>query len=180
MFLCFLLFFFFLRLLFPVYRSSQPDELIIIFHNYGASQVALVVKNPPAKAGDARGMASIPGSGRSPGKGNGNPLQYSAWKLPWSEELGDLQSMGSQESDTTEWLNNNNNITKYLSLLGKFFQWSRMDVRVGLWRRLSAEELMLLNCGVGEDSWESLGLQGDPTSLFWRRLALGFLWKEWC
>ena len=31
-----------------------------------------------------------------------------------------------------------------------------MDVRVGLWRKLSAEELMLLNCGVGEDSWESL------------------------
>ena len=39
-----------------------------------------------------------------------------------------------------------------------------MDVRVDLWRKLSAEELMLLNCGVGEDSWESLGLQGDPTS----------------
>ena len=39
---------------------------------------------------------------------------------------------------------------------------------------------MLLNCGVGEDSWESLGLQGDPTSMFWRRSALGFLWKEWC
>ena len=55
-----------------------------------------------------------------------------------------------------------------------------MDVRVGLWRRLSAEELMRLNCGVGEDSWESLGLQGDPTSPFWRRSALGFLWKEWC
>ena len=34
---------------------------------------------------------------------------------------------------------------------------------------------MLLNCGVGEDSWESLGLQGDPTSPFWRRSALGFL-----
>ena len=31
-------------------------------------------------------------------------------------------------------------------------------------RRLSTKELMLLNCGVGEDSWESLGLQGDPTS----------------
>ena len=55
-----------------------------------------------------------------------------------------------------------------------------MDVRVGLWRRQSAEELMLLNCGVGEDSWESLGLQGDPTSPFWRRSALGFLWNEWC
>ena len=38
-----------------------------------------------------------------------------------------------------------------------------MDVRVELWRKLSAKELMLLNCGVGEDSWESLGLQGDPT-----------------
>ena len=48
-----------------------------------------------------------------------------------------------------------------------------MDVRVGLWRRLSTEKLMLLNCGVGEDSWESLGLQGDPTSPFWRRSALG-------
>ena len=41
-----------------------------------------------------------------------------------------------------------------------------MDERVGLWRKLSAEELMLLNCGVGEDSWESLGLQGDATSPF--------------
>ena len=38
-----------------------------------------------------------------------------------------------------------------------------MNVRVGI-RKLSAEELMLLNCGVGEDSWESLGQQGDPTS----------------
>ena len=40
-----------------------------------------------------------------------------------------------------------------------------MDVRVGLWRKLRTEELMLLSCGVGEDSWESLGLQGNPTSL---------------
>ena len=47
-------------------------------------------------------------------------------------------------------------------------------------RKLSAEELMLFNCDVGEDSWEALGLQGDPTSPFWRRSALVFLWKEWC
>ena len=39
-----------------------------------------------------------------------------------------------------------------------------MDVRVELQRKLSTEELMLLNCGVGEDSRESLGLKGDPTS----------------
>ena len=47
-----------------------------------------------------------------------------------------------------------------------------MDVRVGLWRRLSTEKLMLLNCGVGEDSWEFLGLQGDqPWDFFGRNDA---------
>jgi len=39
--------------------------------------MALVVKNLPANAGDTRAKGSIPGSGRSPGIGNGNPLQYS-------------------------------------------------------------------------------------------------------
>ena len=39
--------------------------------------MALVVKNPPVNTGDARDAGSIPGSGRSPGVGNGNPLQYS-------------------------------------------------------------------------------------------------------
>ena len=51
---------------------------------------------------------------------------------------------------------------------------------IGLWRKLSTEELMLLSCGVGEDTWESLGLKGDPTSPFWRRSVLSFHWKEWC
>ena len=50
-----------------------------------------------------------------------------------------------------------------------FFQWACMDVKVGLWRKPSAEELMLLNW---EDSWECLGLQGDPSSPFWRRSVL--------
>ena len=36
-----------------------------------------MVKNPSANAGDVRNLGSIPGSGRSPGEGNGNPLQYS-------------------------------------------------------------------------------------------------------
>ena len=54
-----------------------------------------------------------------------------------------------------------------------------MDVRVGLWRKLSAEELMLLDCGV-EDSWESLGLQEDPTSPSKRRSVLGVHWKDLC
>ena len=41
-----------------------------------------MVKNPPANSGDIRNVGSIPGSGRSPGKGNGNPLQYSCLKNP--------------------------------------------------------------------------------------------------
>ena len=55
-----------------------------------------------------------------------------------------------------------------------------MDVRVGLWRKLSIEKLMLLNCAVGEDSWESLGLRGDPTSPSWRRSVLRVHWVDWC
>ena len=47
-----------------------------------ASQVALVVKNPPVNAGDIRDASLIPGSGRSPREGNGNPLQYSCLENP--------------------------------------------------------------------------------------------------
>ena len=50
--------------------------------NVWAFQVVLVVKNLPANAGDVRGVGSIPGSGRSPGGGNGNPFQYSCLKKP--------------------------------------------------------------------------------------------------
>ena len=48
------------------------------------------------------------------------------------------------------------------------------------YKELSTKELMLLNCGVGEDSWESLGLQGDPTSPSWKRSVLNIHWKDWC
>ena len=63
-----------------------------------ASQVALVVKNPPANVGDIRVVGSTPGLGRSPGEGDGNPLQASilAWRIPWTEEPGGLQPIGSQ------------------------------------------------------------------------------------
>ena len=40
--------------------------------------------------------------------------------------------------------------------------------------------LRLLNCGVVEDSWESLGQQGDPTSPSWRKSVPGVHWKDWC
>ena len=49
-------------------------------------------------------MGTIPGSGRSPGGGLGNPLHSTilAWKIPWTEEAGGLQSMGRTESDTQD------------------------------------------------------------------------------
>ena len=58
-----------------------------------------MVKNSPANAGD---MGLIPGSGRSPGEGNGDPFSILAWEISWTEKTGGLQSMGSQkESDMT-------------------------------------------------------------------------------
>ena len=62
-----------------------------VYTYLGASQVALVVKNPPANAGDIRDTGSIPGLGRSPGGEHGNnSLQYSCLRIPWTEELGRL------------------------------------------------------------------------------------------
>ena len=54
-----------------------------------------MVKNLPADAGDIRDMGSIPGSGRSPGRRNGNPLSILAWGIPWMEEPDRLLSMKS-------------------------------------------------------------------------------------
>ena len=60
-----------------------------------ASQVALVVKNLPVNAGDIRGMGSIPGSEESPGGGNATHFSILAWRTPWTEDPGRLQSIGS-------------------------------------------------------------------------------------
>ena len=57
-----------------------------------------VVKNPPANAGDSGSIPSLEGLGRSPGEGNGNPLQCSCLENPM--ESGGLQSMGLQKSWT--------------------------------------------------------------------------------
>ena len=61
------------------------------------SQFALMVKNPPANAGDLRDAGSIPGSGRSLEKeGHGNPSGILGWRIVWVEEPGGLQAIGSQ------------------------------------------------------------------------------------
>ena len=61
----------------------------------GASQVALVVKNPPANAGDIRDVGSIPRLGRSQEEGMATRSSILVWRIPWTEEPGRLQFMGS-------------------------------------------------------------------------------------
>ena len=55
-------------------------------------------------------------------------------------------------------------LTKVCLVKATVFQYSRMDMKAGQERKLSAKEFMLLNCNVGEKSRKSLGLQGDLTS----------------
>ena len=56
-----------------------------------------VVKNPPTNVDDVRDVGLVPGSGRSPGVGNGTHSSILAWEIPWTEEPDRLQSMGSQK-----------------------------------------------------------------------------------
>ena len=64
--------------------------------NYWASQGALAVKNPPASAGDLRDVGSIPGREDPLEEGTATHSSVLAWRIPWTEEPGGLQSMGFQ------------------------------------------------------------------------------------
>ena len=75
--------------------ASTIPYLSVVLIIYWVVPGGSVVKNPPVNAGNP---ASIPGSGRSPGEGNGNLLQYSCLEIPWTEEPGGLQSMELQKS----------------------------------------------------------------------------------
>ena len=67
---------------FGMLARSEVGYKMLICQLQWRSQVARVVKNPPARARDLRDTGSIPGSGRSPGEGNGNPLQSSCLENP--------------------------------------------------------------------------------------------------
>ena len=86
---------------------------------------ATVVKNPPANAGGIRDVGSIPGLGRSPGVGNGNPLQYS------NLENSIYTVHGVAESDTTEPLSTHIQLI-YVAVLKNFIYKIRQQAGFGL------------------------------------------------
>ena len=75
-----------------VYETQQLIYLTVFVGFPGGA----VVKNPPANEGVPGDVGSTPGSGRSPGRGNGNPLQYSCLENAMDRAAGGLQSRGSQ------------------------------------------------------------------------------------
>ena len=84
-----------------MYSALSPEIDILPDHS-PTSQVALVLKNPPANAGDVRGVSLIPGSGRSPEEDMVTHTSILAWRIPWTEEPGGSSPWGCKESDMTE------------------------------------------------------------------------------
>ena len=66
--------------------------------------ISLVVKKLPANAGDIRDAGSVPRSGRSPEEGMATHSSILAWRIPWTEEPGRLQSIASQSWTRLKWL----------------------------------------------------------------------------
>ena len=142
--------------------------LFCICWNDWAFQVALVVKNLPANPGDERDKVSVLGLGRSPGRWNDNPLQCACLESPMDKGIWRATVHGVTKRwtwlkrlSTAHWSYHMIFILPSVNLV-----YHLTDLRMfnHSWRKLSAEELMLLNHDVGEDSWEFLGLQGVQTS----------------
>ena len=78
-----------------IYPFSNPLEFLLLGH-LRASQMVLVVKNPPASARDAWDKGVLPELEDLLGKGMATPSSILAWRIPWTEEPGRLQFIGSQ------------------------------------------------------------------------------------
>ena len=83
-----------------LYRPNL--KIINYIYEIGGSPGDIVVKNLPANAGNTRDAGLIPGSGRFPGGGHGNPLQYSCLENPLDRGAWQAIVNGVTESDTTE------------------------------------------------------------------------------
>ena len=88
------------------HQCSHTGGLLGIRHAtsfYGASQMVLMVKNPPANTRDVKDVGSIPGLGRCPGGGHGNTLQYSCLENPQGQRrLAHYSPYGPKELNTSE------------------------------------------------------------------------------
>ena len=84
----------------PMTSWQIEEENMEIVIDLGGFPGGAAVKNPPANTGAVRDVGLIPGSGRSPGGGNGNPLQYSCLGNPMDRGVWQVKSMGSQKSQT--------------------------------------------------------------------------------
>ena len=85
------------------------------------SQLALVVKNPPASAGDVRDLGSVPGSGGSPGGVHGNPLQYSCLENPIDSEAWQATVHGVTKCWTQLYVSTHTYILTYTDLQNFIF-----------------------------------------------------------
>ena len=77
-------------------RRGQRRNNAVIQGLIGSFQGHSAVKNPPASTGDTGDVGSIPGSGKSPGGGMATHSNILAWTISWTEEPGELQSIGLQ------------------------------------------------------------------------------------
>ena len=106
---------------FPIYPAKwgSKNHLVWFTPPTGASQV-WVVENPPANAGE---VGSIPGSGRSPGGGHGNPLQYSCLENPMDRGVWWATDRGVAESCRLKWLSLHVHSYRLHSRLSKGKSW---------------------------------------------------------
>ena len=77
-------------------QSSSASTLFPVLSIKWGFPGGTSVKEPACHKGNVRDVGLIPGLGRSPGEGHGNPLQYSSWRILQTEEPGGLQFMGLQ------------------------------------------------------------------------------------
>ena len=123
-----------------------------------ASRLVLVVKNPPANAGDIRDSALNPGLGRSPGGGRGNPLQYSCLENPMDRGAWQATVHGVTKSWTRlKWLSSIRKLF-YISQQRSMTPWWRLNMFHHLESSAPSPTLQIhiSNYVIGYSSWISL------------------------